>query len=183
MAANKSRAEVEAHGYDGAFELGVMEIENPYFTRDHKESETNPKRITVPVNKRHDVIMFLRSKKVIDEAQFRAGMKFRALLERAGARGARAMDYTREHVDGGSAWPDTDVRAIDAANQLAALYNVIGKTDYPLLEQLIITNSSIADVAKLWDTKGRDLAFMRRYLSRRVRDALDLAAKHWGFAS
>ena len=108
-------------------ETGTMKLENPHWTRANDGEHWAPRYIHPVVNLRESAIVELFVKKALDEAQFEAAEKFRRLFEALGGKGARAMDYTREFVDGGR-FPDPIGDAqIDAGKKLAAAYEHLTK--------------------------------------------------------
>ena len=182
MAAKRKRKTVQQlkHGYEGRFEPVVMAVENPDWTRAKDGVAGIPRVVEMPINRRHDVIVWLHSRGMIDDAQKMAGDRFLWLWERMES-GARAMDYGKEPVDGGAAWPDLDVKAIEAAKILDRLRIEVGHPDYSLLQHAICRRDTIAKIALGRYGNAREID--QKYLGRRLRDALDVAAHHWGLTT
>ncbi|MEK1933075.1 MAG: hypothetical protein AAAC47_25515, partial [Pararhizobium sp.] len=80
--------------------LRAVTVENPYFSRARAGDATNPRKINAVVNIRESAITMLASRNKIDAAQVAAATRFRALWEAMGGKGAGAIDYRREYVDG-----------------------------------------------------------------------------------
>lgn len=78
----------------------TIEVENPYFQKSDKESRTNQNTIKVHVNANESAIETLYSRGSIDLAHKLADDKLRYLWEACGGKGASAIDYSREQVDG-----------------------------------------------------------------------------------
>ena len=183
MAAKRKRKTVQQlkHGYEGRFEPVVMAIENPDWTKAKDGVGGVPRFEERAVNRKHDVLLFLYSQGKIDQAQKQAGDRFLSLWEKMGGASARATDYLNEPVDGGAAWPDVDVAAMEAANDLMELSLKLGQADYGLLQNAICHNVNIIQIASRMRADGRCTDFNRKYVGKRFRDALDVAAKHWGY--
>lgn len=107
--------------------IAQVEVENPLWSRDHHGRKDNPRYIIGSVNLRESAIVELFAKKALDGAQYEAAERFCRLFETVGGKGARAIDYTREFVDGGR-FPDPIGDAqIDAGKKLAAAYEHLTK--------------------------------------------------------
>lgn len=83
--------------------LRPVTVPNPYYSRAHPEDATNPSTISAVVNVHESAITTLATRGVLDAAQIAAATKFRALFEAMGGKGADAIDYGREPVDGSTA--------------------------------------------------------------------------------
>lgn len=154
-------------------ELVIAEIENPLYSRQHDGANANPRKITALVNVRESSIEYLYSRNMIDMAQKMAGGKFRMYWESAGGKGASAIDYGREHVDGGSAIdPIPDMRA-DAGHQLKECQRILGVRGFSIMEMVAGQGVMIADLAKARNERDAYM-FM-------LKDGLDLLATLWGY--
>lgn len=156
-------------GYDGQFEQGFREVDDPY---------EPGQAVTAAVNIRHDVLMFMLNRKAIDLAEYAAGQKFRALMERAGLTGAKAVDFSREPVDGQAAARDMAVPAIEAAKELARAFDAIGADRYRVVWQVVGFNSpewfTPPGERRDWRARKRANALLKLTLNE--------LAKLWGFA-
>src|SRR6516164_11558901 len=74
---------------------------------------------------RHDQLAWLHSHGQIDEAQFKAGRAYQGDYERA-ERGARAIDPTKENVDGGLAIDPLPLSQMAARNKLVSIEKILG---------------------------------------------------------
>lgn len=153
--------------------LHLQEVDNPLYSRDHDGEKTNPRKTTAMVNVRESSIEYLYSRSMIDDCQRMAGGKFRMYWEAAGGNGAKAIDYGKEHVDGGSALtPISDTMAI-AGQELKMCRNILGIRGFDLMEKVAGQGLMIADLSKA--RSERD-AFMFM-----LKDGLDLLAHAWGY--
>ncbi|WFU88756.1 DUF6456 domain-containing protein [Rhizobium sp. CC1099] len=108
-------------------------VENPYYSRAHPAGSTNPRTIPVVINIRESAITTLASRSVLDAAQVAAANKFRALWEAMGGKGASAIDYGREHVDGGKVRDPITERQVNAGKELARCRALLGARLYSLV--------------------------------------------------
>ncbi|MDW9618322.1 hypothetical protein GOB49_13605 [Sinorhizobium meliloti] len=113
--------------------LRPVEVPNPYFSRAHPPGPTNPRRIPAVVNVRESAVTTLASRGVLDAAQVAAADRFRTLYEAIGGKGAGAIDYGREHVDGGKAREPITERQITAGKELARCRALLGMRIYGLV--------------------------------------------------
>ena len=137
----------------------------------------------VAINRKSDVVVWLYHNGHIDDAQMMAANKMLRLLHQLGSKGARATDYLQEPVDGGGAWPDVDVQAIEAAGELSQLAREVGMMDYNIMREVIGGGVSFADLARMARYAKGAPKSRAEYLGVRFRDALDVAAEWWGYAS
>jgi hypothetical protein len=153
-------------------ELQPTEIENPYFSADHAESPSNPRRIKAVKNLRESAIETLYARGKLDEAQKKAGDRFRATWEAAGGAGAGAMDYAQLRVDGGGARDPISERQVDASKSLRDCRVLLGARNYRLVCQIAGQGLSLSDIS----TVDR----VKLVMADNLRDALDDLAKMWG---
>lgn len=154
-------------------ELHLQEVDNPLYSRAHDGDNTNPRKIGAMLNVRESSIEYLYSRNMIDQAQRMAGGKFRMYWEAAGGKGAKAIDYGREHVDGGSAiTPISDMMAI-AGQELKMCRNILGLRGFDLMEKVAGQGLMIADLSKARNERD---AFMFM-----LKDGLDVLAHAWGY--
>ena len=108
-------------------------IENPYFSRAHLAGATNPRDVVAMMNVRESAITTMASRGVLDAAQVAAATRFRALWEAIGGKGAGAIDYGKEHVDGGKARDPITERQVNAGKELAKCRELLGVRLYGLV--------------------------------------------------
>lgn len=104
-------------GYDGRFEIGTRIVDDPY--------EPGAK-ITVPANVCADFVLRMHSRGELDEGQYLTAELIRRTLDRAGERGAQAVDPTREPVDGSPIRKDVASTALVALKKLAEWQRLLG---------------------------------------------------------
>lgn len=156
-------------GYEGRFAPGNRVVDDPY--------EPGAK-IVVPANVRHDPLARMLDRGEIDEAQHKAGEIFRGLLERAGERGAGAMDTTKEPVDGLPAVVDVSETRMKAARALAEVKAVLGFQTYRLVRGVVSDGLNGSLIAQ-----ATDYEVNREFVMKTVRDGLEQLAIFWHFVS
>lgn len=158
----------------GLAAVSIIEVDNPHYSRDHHGTSGNPKKIQVSYNPNESYVGYLYSKSLINEACKKAGDRVRQAYERIGGAGARAIDYSKEPVDGGSRAQDIPDQMIEAGRLLREVHGVLGPQGHSLVLDLA--------GAGLWprDLAPRDSS-MQRYLSMRFRECLESLAVHWGY--
>jgi hypothetical protein len=153
-------------------EVASLDVDDPSATR-------SGERINVLRQLRSDPLARLHAHRHIDEAQYRAGRVFQRDCEIA-SRGVRAVDPTRERVDGGvmaQAVGDAQVRA---RKRLIAMEQVLGRTMHRVTHAVLVDGMSMETLAKvLFDREGEVAV---KYYGRLFRDALDLLAVEYGLA-
>lgn len=110
-----------------------MEVDNPLYSRDHDESRTNPRRTMAQFDMRESYPGFLAARGWIDDGQKRAADRVRACYERLGGAGAKAIDYAKEHVDGGQIAQTVTDAHLDAASVLRHARSILGPEGYGLV--------------------------------------------------
>lgn len=153
-------------------EVAAIDVDDPHAAR-------SGEKITVLRQLRSDPLARLHAHRQIDEAQYRAGRVFQRDCEIA-VRGVRALDPTRERVDGGAlaeAVTDTQMRA---RNRLIAMERVLGRTMHRVTRAVLVDGMSMETLAKaLFDREGEVAV---KYYGRLFRDALDVLAVEYGLA-
>lgn len=159
-------------------EIGVAEIENPNWSRDHAGDRTNVRYVQQPINIRESAITTLAAKKVIDKGQAAAADRFRAAWERMGGAGAGALDYSKEPVDGGGIAEPITVRQLEAGRELKAARDALvkahGEYAYRLVGYIAGEGRSIHE---LTDTRRQ-----RDTMTDMLRIYLDVLAVLWKFS-
>ena len=108
-------------------------VANPYFARDHAESRDNPLTVVAAINIRESGIATLASRGHLNAAQVAAADRVRQLWEKLGGAGAGAIDYTREHVDGGRTKDPISATQMNAGRELARCRQLLGVRVYRLV--------------------------------------------------
>ena len=153
-------------------DMRVVEVDNPYFSADHREGPSNPKRIKAVKNMRESAVETLFARGKLDEAQKKAADRFRATWEACGGAGAGAMDYAQLRVDGGGAKDPISDRQIDASKALRACRDILGQRNYDLVCKVAGQGLSLSDITSE--------ARLRLTLADNLRASLDDLARMWG---
>jgi hypothetical protein len=153
-------------------EVAAVDVDDPYATRPNE-------KITVLRQMRGDPLARLHTHRQIDEAQYYAGRRYQRDCE-AVERGVRALDPTRERVDGGVMPEPLSERQARARKRLVALEGVLGRTMHRVIRAVLVDGMSMETVAaRLFNREGEVSA---KYYGRLFRDALDVLAVEYGLA-
>lgn len=127
--------------------LRAAVVPDPYFNRAYPESETNTAERVVAINLGESVIVMLQNRGKLEPWQSKAAERFRSLWEALGGAGAKAIDYTRTHVDGGGAGDITNQRQFNAGVELAECRELLGERLYSLVSRTCGEGWSFAQLA------------------------------------
>lgn len=135
------------------------------------------KRLEVTVSLRDDILRHLRVRDEIDEAQFQAGRLYERYAEQSQIGSVKAMDTTKEPVDGGGEFYEalTD-RQIAAVRQLSEAGRVLGRRGEALVRRILVSRDKFKEIAP--SHAERDVAFVRRMFF----ECLDELAVFWNLA-
>lgn len=147
-------------------------VDNPLWQPAQDGMRAVPRQITVAINVRESAISLLASRKVLDAHHVRAADRFRALWETMGGKGASAIDYSREPVDGGRIAEPIRASQLDAGKQLAAVSRLLGPRFYKLVSGVCGEGHSLVD---MYPAKRQRLT-----ATDNLRAALDDMAEMWG---
>ena len=128
---------------------------------------------------RNDPLGRLHSHKQIDEAQYRAGRAFQSDWERA-ERGPRAVDPTREYVDGVQTREPVTEAQRKAVLRLNRIERELGADGSALVHDVLLKGMTMVQVGQRRSLKS---ARWNDYFSRRFRECLDRLALAYGFAT
>lgn len=149
------------------------EVDNPY--------QVGPLKITVAVSTRDDPLRGMLARGQIDRAQYEAGRLWQKYREQSEVGGIRAIDTTKEPVDGGGAYPEpiTDAQRL-AVMKLNAAAVELGPYGTRLVESVLGRRLSIVQAAaeRFMVSKRGEL-----YIGRRLVECLETLAVLWGLAS
>lgn len=135
-------------------------------------------KISVFRSIRDDPLADLHDRKMIDEAQYQAGRAFQSDFETAET-AARAIDFTREYVDGGlMAEPLSEAR-IRSGRQLAIVYRQLGMSGSAIVHDFLVHNRTRKQVA---ESRGFSGKRYEDYFGMRFRECLDCLALIYGFS-
>jgi hypothetical protein len=135
-------------------------------------------KLIVMRSTRNDPLAALHARNSIDEAQYQGGRAFQRDFETA-ERGPRAIDPSKEAVDGGVAPEPITEGQRKAARQLAVVYRTLGQDGSSLAHSVLIHGQSYRQIAE-----SRNLAGERweKYFGMRFQECLDCLAVVYGFA-
>lgn len=161
-------------------EVSTREIDNPTFNDAHEIGRLgNVKRITAFVNVRESAVSVLASKGQVSESQVAAADRFRRLFEAMGGAGARAMDPSKEFVDGGRIPDPISAHQIDAGKELADAYAQVSKQHglyaWRLLGYVCGEGRSIHELTTTRRQRDTMTDLLRLYL--------DCLSEHWGYST
>ncbi|QPF83079.1 hypothetical protein IC762_25530 [Bradyrhizobium genosp. L] len=128
---------------------------------------------------RNDPLGRLHAHRQIDDSQYRGGRAFQADWERA-ERGPRAVDTTREYVDGGQ-WrePITEGQR-QATLRLNRAEHELGADGSMLVHEVLILGMTMEQIGQ---RRGLQTQRWQDYFARRFKECLDRLALIYGFAT
>jgi hypothetical protein len=116
------------------------------------------------------------ARKQIDRAQFEAGRRWQELWEAAEIGAVKAIDPTKEPVDGtGPARSPFSDRQKKAFEELNVAMTMLGYEGHQIVHSVLGLRMQLVDVAS---QRGRPA----KYIGQRFRETLETLAKLWGFA-
>jgi hypothetical protein len=136
-------------------------------------------RVAAVVSLRDDPLRRLRARNQIDEAQFLAGRHWQRLCEEAEIGGIRAVDTTREPVDGGRQRDLLTDRQRQAAEGLIRAAHALGREGDALVRDVLGRRLFIEQAAVL---RGATTQRGTAYVGRRLRECLETLAVEFGYA-
>lgn len=150
----------------------MSEIDNPLYNRAHDGETWNPKKTMAVKNMKESALVVLEQRKLIDEAQAKAGERFRRIWEALGGAGAGSFDYSREPVDGGGPRSALSDRQIQAGIDLADCRRVLG-IGYDVMVKVAGEGRAVADLAQ---SKNLQRAYVEM-----LKQGLTALAVHFGY--
>ena len=153
-------------------EVATVEIDNPLALEPGE-------KIVALRSIRNDPLGRLHSHRQIDEAQYQGGRAFQDDWEKA-ERGPRAVDPTREYVDGGQARePITEGRR-KAVLRLNRAERELGADGSALVHDVLVHGMTMEQVGQ---RRGLLTKRWHDYFARRLKECLDRLALIYGFAT
>lgn len=138
-------------------------------------------KLTVLRSLRDDPLAAMHNAKQIDQAQFVAGRHWQRAHELVETGGVRAIDPTRERVDGGgipqATISDAQIRAFGDLTRAAAALGLEGDS---LVRDFLGRGLCVRDIAARRDAQTER---ERGYLGRRLRECLNTLALEFGYAT
>src|ERR1700749_3870448 len=136
-------------------------------------------KIVVLRSIRNDPLGRLHSHHQIDEAQYRGGRAFQDDWEKA-ERGPRAVDPTREYVDGGQMREPITERQRKAVLRLNRAERELGADGSALVHEVLVLGMTMEQIGQRRGLRGQRWI---DYFARRFRECLDRLALIYGFAT
>jgi hypothetical protein len=138
-------------------------------------------KINVVRSLRHDPLAAMHGQKInpLNEAQYLAGRHWQRNRELTEIGGARAIDFTREAVDGGGPMEAriTDEK-IRASKQMKVATALLGQEGEALMNSFLDDCLGIKEISLKW---GRRTERERLYIGQRVRECLTTLAICFGY--
>ena len=128
---------------------------------------------------RNDPLGRMHSHRHVDEAQYQGGRAFQADWERA-ERGPRAVDPTREYVDGGEMREPISEAQRRAVLRLNRAERELGADGSALVHDVLISGMTMEQIGQRRGLRGQR---WMDYFARRFRECLDRLALIYGFAT
>src|SRR5438309_55417 len=153
-------------------EVAAIEVDDPLAL------EPGEKIVTLR-SIRNDPLGRLHSHRQIDEAQYQGGRAFQDDWEKA-ERGPRAVDPTREYVDGGQAREPITESQRKAVLRLNRAERELGDVGAALVHEVLILGVTMEQFGL---RRGLRTQRWKDYFSRRLRECLDRLAQIYGFAT
>ena len=137
-------------------------------------------KIVVLRSTRHDPLFDMKAKKQIDQCDYVAGRHWQAAYENSELGAVRAIDPSKEAVDGGRL-PDalTPVQ-MRGMQDMRAARECLGAEGHQLMVDILGNGWSIGQAAT---ARGRYSDDERRYVGRRFRECLRSVAKRFGYSN
>ncbi|QAZ46778.1 hypothetical protein [Mesorhizobium sp. Pch-S] len=153
--------------------ITLATVQNPLWSP--AQSETLTRFIQVPINPRESAVGGMVARKLLDEAQALSATRFRMLWETLGGKGAGAIDYTKEPVDGGKIAEPINLQQMQAGIELKRCRELLGERGYKLVSQVCGEGYQISELV---DGKRQQLSLMDA-----LRGFLDDLSVMWRYAN
>jgi hypothetical protein len=153
-------------------EVATVEVDNPLAL------EPGEKIVAIR-SIRNDPLARLHTHRQIDEAQYQGGRAFQDDWEKA-ERGPRAVDPTREYVDGGQAREPITERQRRAVLRLNRIEHELGADGVMLVHEVLVLGLTMEQIRQRRGLRGQR---WMDYFSKRLRECLDRLAQIYGFAT
>jgi hypothetical protein len=136
-------------------------------------------KIVVLRSTRNDPLGRLHSHRQIDEPQYQGGRAFQNDWEKA-ERGPRAVDTTREYVDGGERREPITEGQRKAVLRLNRVERELGADGAVLVHEVLVQGLNMEQVG---ERRGLRSQRWNDYFARRLKECLDRLALIYGFAT
>src|SRR5438128_2787610 len=153
-------------------EVATVEVDNPLAVEPGE-------KIVALRSIRNDPLARLHSDRQIDEAQYQSGRAFQDDWEKA-ERGPRAVDPTREYVDGGQMCEPITEGQRKAVLRLNRAERELGADGSALVHDVLIKGMTMEQIGQ---RRGLCTQRWKDYFSRRFQECLDRLALIYGLAT
>lgn len=137
-------------------------------------------KITATVNLAEHPLEMMLARRRLTQAQYEAGIRFRAIYEHAMIGPGRGIDPGKIKVDGGKLGDPLSDAVLHAHGELKRLARDLGQVGERIVSSVCGHGLTISELAKRWPSPDAERARMD-YLTIRLREALDLLAEEvWG---
>lgn len=170
---------------DTAIEMGTRLEDNPDWRPDRDGEKGFPKQVHTSINVRESAVETLFARGHLTQLQKKAADRFRGYYEAYASANVRALDYSRDQVDGGSKPAPVSSQRIHARKELKKCLPLVGKRGYALLVSVCGHGRAFADMYPLTGTKDGDAAAQRQRLTAadNLRDHLYDIGRMWGLGT
>ena len=153
-------------------EVATIEVDNPLALEPGE-------KIVALRSIRNDPLGRLHAHRQIDEAQYQGGRAFQADWEKA-ERGPRAVDPTRERVDGGQPREPITEAQRSAVLRLGRAERELGADGTVLVHEVLILGMNMEQIGA---RRGLKTQRWKDYFARRFQECLDRLALIYGFSA
>jgi hypothetical protein len=153
-------------------EVATVEVDDP-LALEHGDKVVALRSI------RNDPLGRLHSHRQIDDVQLQGGRAFQGDWEKA-ERGPRAVDTTREYVDGGTPREPITEAQRRAVSRLNRVERELGADGSALVHEVLILGMTMEQVG---ERRGLRTQRWNDYFARRLKECLDRLALIYGFAT
>lgn len=154
--------------------IEMMQVENPLWQRDHAGVSNNHRYIDAVMSTRESSITAMKIRRVLDDAQAMSALRFCRLWETIGGKGASAIDYSKEPVDGGRIAEPINLNQMQAGIELKRCRELLGERGYKLVSQVCGEGYQISELV---EGKRAQLSLMDA-----LRGFLDDLSVMWNYA-
>ncbi|MFC5423031.1 hypothetical protein ACFPOB_26125 [Bosea eneae] len=137
-------------------------------------------KLKATVNLAEHPLEMMLARRRLTQAQYEAGIRFRAIYEHAMIGPGRGIDPGKIKVDGGKMGDPLSDAVLHAHFELKRLARELGQVGERIVSSICGHGLTVSELAKRWPSPDAERARMD-YLAIRLREALDLLAEEvWG---
>jgi hypothetical protein len=150
---------------------GERAVDNPYRAGE---------KITATVNLAEHPLEMMLARRRLTQAQYEAGIRFRAIYEHAMIGPGRGIDPGKIKVDGGKMGDPLSDAVLHAHFELKRLSYEVGEIGMTMLVAICGRGETVTELAKRWPCSEAERQVIA-YVGLRLREVLDLLAEQvWG---